>query len=198
MSEYRMYGNPTYDKNGRELIEKMNVSHRTMGDWFYNKVKIDKNDIALEVGCGGGVNVKRLALRCNKVIGIDISEMSKTMSIEKNLHFIKKNKVEIYKSSIEDFKYDDNYFSLITAFETIYFWTDIEKSFNKINKLLKNNGRFYLIFNSLEDQKTWPETPLIHLIDEIDMVNKLKNQNFKEVNMYRHKKEAWIIIEAIK
>lgn len=193
-----MYGNPTLDDNGRNLIKKMNISHKPMGDWFFRKIKISKNDISLDIGCGGGINLKRLAFRCKKAVGIDISKMSVKMSIEKNKNYIKSNKVEVLETSIENSNLKDNSFSIITAFETIYFWKNIEKSFNIIKNLLVKNGKFYIIINSLEDQKLWPETPMLNLIDENNIVKKLISINFKNVDIIKHKNTPWLIIKAEK
>lgn len=41
--------------------------------------------------------------------------------------------------------YGDGAFDLVTAFETVYFWPDLEKAFQEILRTLKPGGRFLLV-----------------------------------------------------
>ena len=36
-------------------------------------------------------------------------------------------------------------FDVVTAFETIYFWPDIEHCFNEVKKVLKPGGQFVIV-----------------------------------------------------
>ena len=40
--------------------------------------------------------------------------------------------------------FEDNTFDIVTAFETVYFWPDIEKSFGEVKRVLKPGGMFLI------------------------------------------------------
>ena len=44
--------------------------------------------------------------------------------------------------------FEDNTFDIITAFETVYFWPEIEKSFNEVKRILKPGGIFLIVLES--------------------------------------------------
>ena len=43
---------------GDELLDKMNINHEGLARWSLIHLDISKDDIILDIGCGGGVNVK--------------------------------------------------------------------------------------------------------------------------------------------
>jgi ubiquinone/menaquinone biosynthesis C-methylase UbiE len=51
-------------------------------------------------------------------------------------------KVDIVQSDVTDLPYPNNYFDIITAFDTINFWTDFNKALFEIKRVLKEDGKF--------------------------------------------------------
>jgi 2-polyprenyl-3-methyl-5-hydroxy-6-metoxy-1,4-benzoquinol methylase len=60
---------------GRRVVRAMNLSRATMADWVLQQVRVPKNAAILDVGCGGGRTVRRLAALASEgnVIGLDYS-----------------------------------------------------------------------------------------------------------------------------
>ena len=56
---------------GRRVVQAMNLGHATMTDWGLEQVTVPKNAVILDVGCGGGRTVRRLAALApeGKVVG---------------------------------------------------------------------------------------------------------------------------------
>ena len=46
-------------KLGNKLIDKMNVNHEGLAKWSLSHLDISKDNVILDIGCGGGVNVSR-------------------------------------------------------------------------------------------------------------------------------------------
>lgn len=46
--------------------------------------------------------------------------------------------------------YGDNIFDFATAFETIYFWPNLEKAFKQVHRVLKSSG-YFMICNEISD-----------------------------------------------
>ena len=44
---------------GDKLLDDMNVNHEALAQWSVSHLDITKEDTILDIGCGGGVNVKR-------------------------------------------------------------------------------------------------------------------------------------------
>ena len=66
------------DRAGRTVLQRMNVSHAAVTLWGLSHVAIGEDLTILDVGCGGGRTVDRLASIATrgKVYGVDYSEAS--------------------------------------------------------------------------------------------------------------------------
>jgi ubiquinone/menaquinone biosynthesis C-methylase UbiE len=63
---------------GRISLWRMNASHSQLTDWGLEHISIENHYTILDVGCGGGRKVSKLAAISpqGKVYGIDFSEES--------------------------------------------------------------------------------------------------------------------------
>ncbi|MFL0251910.1 class I SAM-dependent methyltransferase [Clostridium neuense] len=132
---------------GKVIVDDMNERHFELTSWGLKKAHIKDNDIILDIGCGGGRTVNRLASIANdgKVFGIDYSLDCVKWSKDYNKDFIQNNKVEILHGSVEKLPFEDNKFDIVTAVETIYFWPNISESFKEVRRTLKPLGKFMAI-----------------------------------------------------
>lgn len=109
-----------------------------------NQVALDllnlkPNDKVLEVGFGHGKTIRDA---CNsseirKFIGIDISETMLSVAQKSNKKFIDKGLVELKLSGVDSIPSQDNYFDKVLTVHTLYFWKDIQKSFNELHRVMK-------------------------------------------------------------
>ncbi|MCV3743781.1 class I SAM-dependent methyltransferase [Ureaplasma sp. ES3154-GEN] len=192
------YGNPTNNEEGYNILVDMNQHHKPMADWAFQHIEINSNDIVLEVGCGGGANIKRIATIAKLVTGIDISEMSIKVSKEVNEELIKNNRVKVFQTSVEDYKAPDASYSLVTAFSTIYFWKDRKKAFSNIFDSLKRNGFFKIIMSGIETMSKWTSVPGLKLVDQYELLKELVEAGFNEVKITRNPNENWLVVSAHK
>src|SRR5271169_2734542 len=82
---------------GRLVATKMNREHEALTVWGLTKIKIGSDYFVLDVGCGGGKTVSRLAELApqGKVFGIDYSHDMVNFSRKINKMLIAQNRVEI-------------------------------------------------------------------------------------------------------
>ena len=68
---------------GRLMLWSMNRRHSALTDWGLQHVHINPRDIVLDVGCGGGRTVAKLAALASdgKVVGVDYAEASVEASV---------------------------------------------------------------------------------------------------------------------
>jgi len=105
---------------GRLLLSAMNASHSKLTDWGLGHVSIGKPNTILDVGCGGGGTVRKLARIASegKVYGIDFSEESVAVSRRTNERAITAGRVEIRRASVSRLPFPDRMFDLVTAVNT--------------------------------------------------------------------------------
>jgi ubiquinone/menaquinone biosynthesis C-methylase UbiE len=132
---------------GRFILWDMNRRHSKLTDWGLTHVSIKKADTILDVGCGGGRTINKLAEMASdgKVHGIDYSEQSVTSAHRKNTRWIDIGRVSIREGTVSRLAFDDNTFDLVTAIETHLFWPDLPSDFREIYRVLKPLGTLLIV-----------------------------------------------------
>ena len=71
--------------------------------------------------------------------------------------------------------YEDGKFDLVTAFETVYFWPDLNKSFSEVYRVLKPGGMFMFSYalDSSATMRYWAEQIDAMNILPIDEITKI-------------------------
>ena len=141
---------------GRMMVRTMNIGHTPMAIWTLRQFEWPVKADILDIGCGGGVNIKRMLKLCpqGRVLGLDISEESVAESRRVNKKELGK-RCKIYQGNVEALPFKDACLDIVTAFETIYFWPDLRESFKEIRRVLKPNGKFIISCDSGNPNKHW-------------------------------------------
>lgn len=192
---------------GDKLLERMNRSHENLAQWVCSQLKINKDDYILDIGCGGGVNVKRFAELISddgKVVGLDYSDVSVEKTTKLNEEFIKEGKVEVIEGSVSEMPFDDETFDMVTGFETIYFWPDFIEDLKEVNRVLKKEG--VLCFGNEarhEDGEMDKYEDLVELLDmkiytDEVLEKSLEIAGFKDIELNKNPDNSWICIKAVK
>ena len=131
---------------GKIMVNMMNAGHSSMAEWGFTHIEIRNDYRCLDIGCGGGANVKKLLVKTpyGKVIGIDYSEVSVIKSSKINKAEIENKHCEILQGNVMKLPFRKETFDIITAFETIYFWPDINEAFKQVYRVLKVSGTFMI------------------------------------------------------
>jgi ubiquinone/menaquinone biosynthesis C-methylase UbiE len=125
----------------------MNASHSKLTDWGLEHVSIEKHYTILDVGCGGGRTVSKLAAIApqGKVYGIDYSEESVAATKRTNARLINVHRVEVRHSSVSQLPFSDGVFDLVTAVETHFWWPNLPADMREIFRVLKPGGGLIII-----------------------------------------------------
>lgn len=185
---------------GKMMINKMNYGHTPLTKWGFEKVKINKDDAILDVGCGGGNAVAILSdIAVNGIVhGIDYSPLSVKSSIKLNRKKVKSGKVIIKQGSVSSLPYNNNLFNLITAIETIYFWENPQEDFKEVYRVLKDNGTFLVICEMVKNPDgTGKHTEIaeflkLHYFSTEEIIELFKNAGFKNVQASFNEEKGWI------
>jgi SAM-dependent methyltransferase len=132
---------------GRLTLWRMNKSHSKLTDWGLTHIAVELRFTVLDVGCGGGRTVSKLAAMAaqGKVHGIDYSEASVAASRRYNAQAIRVGRVEIHLADVGKLPFPDNTFDLVTGVETHFWWPDIAAGLREIRRVLKPGGTLILI-----------------------------------------------------
>jgi ubiquinone/menaquinone biosynthesis C-methylase UbiE len=141
---------------GRFTLWRMNWSHSRLTDWGLTKITIEPHSTILDVGCGGGRTVSKLAAIATqgKVCGIDYSDESVAVSKKTNVRWIDLGRVEIREGSVSQLPFSDDVFDLVTAVETHYFWPDLAADTREVLRVLKPGGALIMIAEAYKGAKT--------------------------------------------
>lgn len=180
---------------GSFMLRIMNTAHTEMNKWALGNTKIGEDSLVLDIGCGGGKTIQLLSHinKNGRIYGIDYSEQAVKDSIRANKIEVASGKINIQQASVTDIPFPENYFDVITAFQTHYFWSDLETSIKEVFRVLKEDGCFlitaelYKINYHMKSYKTKEE--IEHL---------LKNIGFAVVHINENTKKKWICIKGIK
>lgn len=175
-------------KLGNIQLKSMNKEHTPVSLWGLKHLNIKPDNIILDIGCGGGINIKRMAENAKKVYGIDYSIESVKLSKEVNKKLIKEGKVEILKGNVKSLPFEDDTFDIITAFETVYFWPDIEKCFAEVKRVLKPGGIFLIGMETNGSDnlimKFWKHFIDMQTYNDKEITTFLQNNNYNQITVY--------------
>lgn len=165
---------------GKIMVNMMNNGHASLSEWGRSHLMIQKDDNILDIGCGGGANIKALLEKCprGKVTGIDYSEISVEKSQKTNEAAVKEGRCEIMQGDVMELPFHDEEFQAVTAIETVYFWPDIIPAFKGVYRVLKTGGSFMICNecngNNPKDEK-W-----VKMIDGMKLYTAVQIENFLE------------------
>ena len=195
-------------KLGKIIAKGMNKGHAKLAKWGLSNFSIKPHYYILDIGCGGGGNINRIAeiIIDGKIYGIDYSETAVYISKKVNKKYIEKGIVEIYQGSVSSLPFKDNYFDLITGFEVYYFWLDLISDLKEIYRVLKPNGFLilvnegYICKNKKKREKAEKWSKLgnfpIHTPNEYKQF--LEKASFSNIQIFEEYKKGWITAMGVK
>jgi SAM-dependent methyltransferase len=133
----------------------MNLRHSSVTDWGLKQVPLDKHFTMLDVGCGGGRTLDKLAAIASegKVFGIDYSAASVAAARRTNARWIQAGRADIQQGSVSRLPYADGTFDVVTAIETHYYWPDLAADLREILRTLKPGGRLVIIAETYKGRR---------------------------------------------
>lgn len=140
---------------GRLFLWSMNRSHSSLTDWGLTQVPIEKRATILDIGCGGGRTVQKMAAMATEgmVYGVDYSAESVAVSRGTNAASIKAGRVDIRQASVAQLPFADDQFDLVTAVETHYYWPDLRQNLGEVLRVLKPGATLIIIAESYKGGK---------------------------------------------
>ena len=178
----------------------MGFSHSGLTDWGLEHVSIEKQFTILDVGCGGGRTIQKLAAVATegRVHGVDYSAGSVAAARRANARLIEAGRVEVRQASVSDLPFPDGTFDLVTAVETQYYWPDLAGDMRQVLRVLKPGGRLVVILESYKgngrDLLHGPAMALLRAkrlsVDEQRQL--LSTAGFTDVQVFEDRRRGWL------
>ena len=115
-----------------------------MARWGRSSLRLHAGATILDLGCGGGANLAVLLKLCpdGTAVGLDYSSVSVKKASAVNCRAIAEGRCQVIQGDVQELPFADDSFEQVTAFETIYFWPNLEEAFQQVFRVLKPGGSF--------------------------------------------------------
>jgi len=189
---------------GRWLLRNMNKRHSGVTDWGLSHVAIPRDGAILDVGCGGGRTIAKLAAAFGSgmVYGIDHSADSVGMASKLNTKLVNSGRVVIRQGSVSQLPYANDKFDLVTAVETHFFWPDLANDVREVLRVVAPGGMFVMIAEVYKGanaamskmvEKYAPKTGMT-LLSPDEHRDLLEDADFDEVQVFTDESKGWICV----
>lgn len=140
---------------GRFNLWLMNRRHSRLTDWGLSHVSVKPDAAILDIGCGGGRTIQKLAAIATrgKVYGVDVSATSVAMSKSFNRPLVEQGRVVVEQASVSRLPFADRMFDLVTAVETHFYWPDLPNDVREVLRVLRPGGTIVLIAEAYKGGK---------------------------------------------
>ena len=186
---------------GRLLLRSMNIGHGRLHQWGLKAAGIQLTDRVLDVGCGGGKAISRILEETRReVAGVDHSPEAVKTARSVNRAAISSGRLRIVESSVESLPFRDGFFDVVTAFETTYFWPDLQTGLTEIRRVLNRGGRL-VIANEFADRASagaWAGRLNMRVPDSEALAGAAYEAGFLMVDVSVHPHNGWLRLVAAK
>jgi len=122
-----------------------------LNDYVFDLMSVQADDRIIEIGCGTGKLISRMAAIIEEGIieGIDFSGEMISTAIKQNKKFMVNRKVKIVEGDFDNMDYEKKIFTKACSVNTLYFWPRPEYTVKKIADLLTPSGKLILAFEDI-------------------------------------------------
>ena len=190
---------------GNRVLKAMNgKKHAAMPEWVFSELKIKENANILDIGCGGGANIKRMLEKWpeSTVTGLDLSNLSLKVATELNYREIVDKKCYISGGNITQMPLARDIFDVVTAFETIYYWPSLDNGAVEMMRVLKPGG-MVVIANEMDgitesDRVTERVVGAMRIYSIDEIKQSLHEAGFKNIDARHDEGRRFICVTARK
>jgi ubiquinone/menaquinone biosynthesis C-methylase UbiE len=204
---YRYYSRGRHPRGfwGKRVLKAMNsAEHAAMPEWALSDITIHPEYHVLDIGCGGGANIKRILDKCPDCLvrGIDLSQTALEYSRNVNYRAVVDGNCVILGGNATQMPLAKEAYELVFAFETIYYWPSIETGFSEAFRVLKPKGKFVVanehdgVGDDCREMEDVVGGIRVYTIDEIKQA--LAGAGFTNIQAKRDEERRYICVTATK
>jgi ubiquinone/menaquinone biosynthesis C-methylase UbiE len=176
---------------GTIISDLMILGNRSAYKTLIKELTLVPNDKILEIGYGPGIGIGLISKRFEncEIYGIDFSELMFRRATKRNSQLIKNNKVHLFLGDFIETEINTINFSVIYCINVIYFWDDLQKPFEKVRSLLRDDGIFcfYMARNEDLTKVRFTRNDIFNKYSIEQITDALKSAGFSEADYnYKH------------
>jgi ubiquinone/menaquinone biosynthesis C-methylase UbiE len=153
------------------------------------KMRVAPTDNVLDVGCGSGWLVRRLAKLAHegRVVGMDISDEMIRLARRNSQDF---DNVLFVTGEVAEIPWEGNFFQHTISVESSYYWPDPAAGIKELFRVLQPGGQAWILINYYRDNMhchQWGELLAVktHLLGAEDWADLFRGAGFVEVKHER-------------
>ena len=186
---------PSSSLLGRLTLRSMNLGHRRLHRWGLDAGSIGPDSRVLDVGCGGGAAVRRI-LRLTRAEDHSPAAVDRTRRL--NTADVARGRLRVMEGSAEALPFRSACFDVVTAFETVYFWPDLETGLRETVRVLRSSGRL-VVADEFADRRSagaWAERLAMRVPDARALTAACRAAGFARTTAERHPRRGWLRVVA--
>ena len=188
---------------GKITTKIMNIMNQRQYKSILRNINMEQNNSILDIGFGNGYLLMKLFEKNIpiKLYGIEISEDMFNIVSMKNKRIIEKGVLKIFLENISKTSFEQNTFDKIYTINTFYFWTELEKCFYEIKRILKTDGIFFNVIyaKSLLDKIKYTKYGFNkYTVEEIEKITRKNGMEIIKTIEINKNKSYCIISKNIK
>ena len=151
--------------------------------WASSLVQVQPDSRILEIGCGAGLLIEKMAehVESGKITGIDKSSIQIKKAAQRNLVSIEQGKVQLIQTDFSKYNGPENVFDRVVAFNLNIFLRHTSEALQKVRSLISSTGQFMLFYQ-------FPYTVDISAADPL--IYQLESHRFKVIRKSIKKLDA--------
>lgn len=191
---------------GRVAVWAMNKSHAPLAEWGLAQVPIERDWTILDVGCGGGMAIHKMArmLPAGKVCGVDFSEENVRQARRTNKDLLQVGRVEIREGVVSSLPYPDGSFDLVVAIDSHYYWPDLPSDLHEVNRVLRPGGKVAIVGEGYRGgvfgrfYQAWMKELKVTALTAQAISEVLSGAGFSDTREHSEDTSNWICVVAAK
>lgn len=176
---------------GKIISDLMIIGNRSAYETLIKDLTIQPNDKILEIGYGPGIGIDIISKRFGscEIYGIDFSELMYKRATRRNKHSIKMNRVHLLYGDFLETETGIDRFDKIFCLNVVYFWNDLQKPFERVLSLLKDDGVFcfYMEKNDNLNKLKFTKDDIFNKYSIDQILVALESVGFREVDYHFNK-----------
>jgi ubiquinone/menaquinone biosynthesis C-methylase UbiE len=139
----------------------------------------------LELGCGHGRALRRVAEASGCAVGVDPSPVMCGVAKRHNRRVIEAGRVRVERGDSRHIPERDASFDKVFSVHTLYFWPDLHEGLREIRRVLRSGGDLLLAFHSGENPDIAAHLPtsVYELRRDEDVADALERSGFGEISI---------------
>ncbi len=153
------------------------------------KMHVEATDNVLDVGCGSGWLVRKLAklARDGRVVGMDLSDEMIRLARRQSQDF---DNVLFVAADVAEIPWEANFFHHLISVESAYYWPDPAAGVNELFRVLRPGGQAWILINYYQDNihcHQWGELLAVktHLLPAEDWRSLFHTAGFRNIEHER-------------